>query len=173
LAGGAMGGTLALLAAARHAAGVLYPLDRTGIYWVPLFVLAYVALVERYARAPVPRVLAVAVAALFLSQFLLAFRTNCYGLWVFDAGTRHMVEILRARENGARPVRIAASWPLEPTLNFYRRMYGLTWLEPVTRESAELPGNYRALLPKDRGLVEKLGLTVLYEDPLAGSILAK
>ena len=166
-----MAGSLAVLVAARRFAGVPYPLDRTGIYWVPLFVLVALALLERHGRAA--RIPAYFAALLCVAQFLLLFRVNCYEPWLYDAGTRRVVLQLRARENGARRVRLASSWMLEPSLNFYRRMYRLDWLEPVARGDAAAPADYRVLEAADRPLVEKLRLAVLYQDPVSGAVLAK
>ena len=171
LAGGTMAGSLAALLAAHRFAGVPYPLDRTGIYWVPLFVLVAFALLERYGRAV--RIPAYCAALLCAGQFLLLFRVDRYEPWLYDAGTRRVVRELRARESGARRVRLAASWTLEPSLNFYRRMYRLDWLEPVVRGDAAAPADYRVLEAADRPLVEKLRLAVLYQDPVSGAVLAK
>ena len=167
--GGAVAIALAALFAARHLFGVLYPLGRTAIYWVPLLALATLAL---SARTRLLRVPAAVVAALCIVQFLLLYRVTYFNSWLADAGVKPAVNVVRARE-GARPVRIVASWQLEPSLNFYRRRYRLDWLEPVTRDGAGAPGDYHVLAEADADVVRKLGLTVLYRDPLSGTLLAR
>ena len=57
-------------------------------------------------------------------------------------------------------------------MNFYRRMYKLDWLAPVTRQGADGDFDYYVLLPGDAPLVKKLGLAVLYSDSLSGAALA-
>lgn len=171
LGGGCIGGSVAALAAAHRLAGVPYPLDRTGIYFAALFALVALALAERYGSAA--RVPVWTAAVLALAQFLLLLRVDHYEPWLFDAGTSRVVRELRAREDGSRRVRVSASWTLEPSLNFYRRMYRLEWLEPVVRGNAAAPADYRVFEAADHALVQKFGLTVLYRDPVSGAVLAK
>ena len=169
LTGGAVVLSLAALIGMHHAAGMPYPLDRTGIYWLPLLVLAAFSLARRRAARA-----AVAVVALCcLLQFALLFRVDRYGAWTSDAGARRMVEALRAREKGARPVRVTGSWQLEPALNFYRRTLGLNWLAPVERGAVNAPGDYRAFTAEDAAAVDRLGLRVVYRDPVSGAVLAE
>ena len=57
-------------------------------------------------------------------------------------------------------------------MNFYRRMYRLGWLEPLTRDGPEGTYDYYVLLKEQAPLVRKLRLSVLYRDPVSGEILA-
>jgi hypothetical protein len=70
-------------------------------------------------------------------------------------------------------VRIAGSWALEPPLNFYRTLYHLDWMEPVVRGPADAPGDYYVFWSSDADVVSKLHLTVIYTDPLSGTLLAR
>lgn len=169
LAGGAMVLSLAVLVFARHVAGVPYPLDRTGIYWAPLLVLAAFAL----ARRRTARIAVAALALFCLLQFAFLFRMDRYGAWTAQAGVRRIVDVLGARETGARKVRVTGSWQLEPALNFYRQSLGLRWLEPVVRGPIDAPGDYRVLIPEDAAVVERLRLRVLYRDRVSGAVLAE
>lgn len=169
LAGGAMVFSLAALVAAHHVAGVLYPMERTGIYWVPLFVLAGFGL----ARGRAIRAAVVVVSLLCLVQFAQLFRVSYYRLWLGGAGVHRIVSALRASETGARRVRVSGSWEFEPALNFYRGMYRLEWMEPVVRGAPEDPGDYHVFTGPDAGVADRLGLRVLYRDPLTGAVLAR
>jgi len=57
-------------------------------------------------------------------------------------------------------------------LNFYRRLYRLEWLQPVERKIPVPRGDYYVLREEDRGLVEKLNLIKVYENPTAQLVLA-
>ncbi|HWQ55267.1 MAG TPA: glycosyltransferase family 39 protein [Bryobacteraceae bacterium] len=169
LAGGTMVFSLAALVAAHHAAGVLYPLERTGIYWVPLFVLAGFGLARRRGARAVVAV----VSLLCVVQFAQLFRVSYYRPWMGDAGVQRIVAALRARERGARGVRVSGSWEFEPALNFYRRMYRLEWMEPAVRGAPDDPGDYHVFTGPDAGMADRLGLRVLYRDSLTGAVLAR
>jgi hypothetical protein len=170
LCGGASVCAAAAFVTAHFLAGVQYPQDRTGIYWVPLFALSTFALA---GRVRIARAALSAAAVLCIVQFVLLFRVSYYGAWPADAQLKHVISVLRSRETGARRVRIAGSWPLEPSLNFYRTVYRLDWMEPVVRGPADAPGDYHVFWSSDAGVVEKLHLTVLYQDPLSGMVLAR
>jgi hypothetical protein len=58
-------------------------------------------------------------------------------------------------------------------LNFYRGMYRLEWLEPVERGAPDAPGEYHAFIAGDAAAADRLGLRVIYRDPLSGAVLAE
>ncbi len=178
LGGGTLLLSLGLLMVLHRALGVLYPYERTGLYLIPLFVLTALALplaLRRRRAAFLAAGLPVWLAGLgCLGQFVVQFQTTHYSEWSFDGSTKRIVKLIRenqARQSLAR-VRVGATWELEPSLNFYRRLYKLDWLEPVTRKGPDADYDYYVLLGGDAPLVEKRGLSVLYRDRQSGATLA-
>lgn len=177
------GGTFLLTLAGFWAAHQLfqtpYPFARTGLYLVPLFVLSsssMVKLLERRKRLySLATVIGLLIASVWLIQFAARFRTSHYSQWYFNAGTRNIVDRIRARQDPGitRKIRISANWAEVPGLNFYRKMYGLDWWEPVERkERIEPIGDYFVFFPSDQALLAQHRLTVLYTDPLSSATLA-
>ncbi len=155
--GGALLLTILLLVTAHHGARLLYPELRTGLYLCPLFTLVYLlALRDRSVWWGLP-------LWLLLGIYLLQWNTSHYAEWKFDAGTKRISEILRARH--AR--RVGASWELEPTLNYYGAA-----IEPVLRNSPDGEYDYYVLLPSDYGVILRRRLKEVYRDPLSEAVLA-
>jgi hypothetical protein len=178
LGGGATLGALALLVAAHRIFGLLYPHARTGLYFVPLFVLTCLALWKRienyWSVSAIARWPLLALALLCILQFGIEFQTNHYGEWRYDANTKEIVSRIRALHslNPAERVRVGVSWILEPSMNFYRRMYGIDWIEPLDRKGPAGTFDYYVLQPFDISVVERLHLTVLYKDKISENVLA-
>ncbi len=176
------GGTLLLSILASVAAnrwfGVPYPLTRTGIYWLPLTVLCVSSLVTLLDPAPRVRATvgapAAALAALLIFQFAMQFQTDHYGEWTMHSDLRRIVNLVRERQaaRGQARVKVAASWPLAAGLNFYRAMYRMDWLEPVTREGLGAGGDYYIVSHEDAGWLKKLPLEVIYRGASSGTVLA-
>ena len=167
---------LGLLAGLKAALGLKYPVDRTALYWIPLFTLLCLALMGT-ARRPGWRAASAPLAVylgLATTQYAVQFDTRFYAQWRYDAATKEMVQrIIRREASGApRRVRIGASWVFEPSLNFYRLRYRLGWLERVTRDGPRGAHDYYLLVGEDTALVEQSGLKVLHQDALSGAVLA-
>lgn len=177
LAGGTAWLTLGLLAAAYRGFGLKYPVDRTAVYWIPLFTLLCVVGLQAI-RPTLVFWLAGPPTCLFLSlavvQYGLQFNTRFYAQWRWDASTKHIVNLIRAREASAprQGVRVGATWLFEPSLNFYRQRYGLRWLERVTRDGPRGQFDYYVLHGEDRSLLGELQLVVLHDDAFSGTVLA-
>ena len=157
---------IALAVCAHRLAGVPYPLTRTALYFVPLAILGAATVVRRPLAWP-----GAAVGTLCLLAFTMQISTQYYAEWRFDAGTRRIVELIRARAGNA-PLTIRASWPLEPSLNFYRALYRLNW-QPVDRGPLDRPGDFVILIPEDRDWLARLHLRPLYEDAVSGEVLSR
>ncbi|MGB9606878.1 MAG: hypothetical protein ACPL88_13470, partial [Bryobacteraceae bacterium] len=164
-----------------------YPVDRTALYWIPLWTLLALTLVALANRGPaktVPagsriarRLVSVSLATCLgvaVAQYVLQFDTRYYAQWRYDAGTKQMMRIMvaRAGSHPARRVRVGASWMLEPSLNFYRQRYRLTWMDKVTRDGPRGDFDYYLLIGEDTALVSEKGLAALYRHPLSGAVLA-
>src|SRR5262249_50701796 len=142
-----MTGSLALLVAGHRFLGVLYPIRRTGVYWIPLVLLICFAL---YAQIPpsgwrlAARSLCALAGLVCLAHFVSQWSVHQYAEWPLDFDNRRVVkEIIRHHSSeSSRTVTIGATWNLEAPLNFYRRRYRLDWMRPVERNIPVPKGDY-------------------------------
>jgi hypothetical protein len=176
LTAGSLIGCVFLLIAGHRALQLLYPIRRTGLYWIPLFLLTSLLLIwavlqkNRFAAAPL-----LAIAILFLAQFVSQLCVRHYAEWPGDASNRRIVQEIRKHHalHAKTAVRVAtATWQLEEGLNYYRRLFRLDWMQPIDRKSLDGPCDYYIALPADAGPLEKLALTRIYQDLFTEAILA-
>jgi hypothetical protein len=165
-------GSALLLGILHYTLHVLYPEDRTGIYFIPLLLLILLVLA---AEAPKPiartaNVLAVALLVLFLAQW----NVRKFFVWEYDADTREIGSTIAARVAGARPesVRIGNSWALEQSLNFYRERNRWTWMVPPNRAPLVAGLDYYVIIEIDRAEIARLRLQPLFEGTVSGTVLA-
>jgi hypothetical protein len=166
-----------LLLLLHVAVNLRYPLDRTGIYFMPLVGLALAGLIEEIngdALAKGSGALAVAISILLIVQFLLEFDTRKFAVWEYDADTHtilaELAKVVPDKRTGS--VRIANSWQLEPSLNFYARKDNLDWLQAITRAPVGPGADYYVLMNADRGVADSMHLRTIYTGRNAGTILA-
>ncbi|MCU1261637.1 MAG: hypothetical protein JWO80_4522 [Bryobacterales bacterium] len=172
MTGGTLALSFAILAGAHWATGMLYPHSRTGLYLVVLFTLASGSAVLLWGT-PV-RVAAAAVAAPVLILFAAQLTTGPYNMWVFDSGTKAIVNLIRSdMGTGTGNVHVSTSQFLQPSLNFYRRRYHLDRLMRLHGDAIDRPADYYILLPEDSAVIAARHLTVVYRDPVSTQILAK
>ena len=123
---GTLGITVVQLLAVHRLWNVPYPLDRTGLYFVPMFILALALLAQRadvwHHGSRTVRGFALILLGILLGQFVAQFNVKQYGMWRFDAGTKTLYEITAQWPESDRDTsfRIAASWLLRPGLEYYR-----------------------------------------------------
>jgi hypothetical protein len=177
--------SLAMLLAAHDLAKVIYPSDRTAMYLAALLTFEWIVLIEKFLARPHAHrafgMLASAPAAIAILFFLYGFTTSYYYEWRYDAGTKRIFHLLQERVlqeknqfNSARQMKVGVTWKLDFSLNFYRRMYQANWLAKVTRDPPPQAGgfDYYVLLPEDRDIARRLGLQVIYVDPVSGQEVA-
>ncbi len=143
-------GMLGLLLAAAVALAImahqffdaLFPIERTGLYYVPLYgvVLTYgldalrrAGWGRRFAAPLLATAIAVAVGWSFVAGF--AKRSSCG--WLVDSHNRQVLALIerdRAARSPTEAVKLRASWMMEPSMNFYRLTRNYTWLVPVIRK---------------------------------------
>jgi len=103
---------------------------------------------------------------LCLIQFMAEFQVT--RLLRVELRRRHQEDRpAHSRASGEAPrasVRVGDTAVLEPAINFYRRLYKLDWMQPVTRDTPDGSYDYYVLTEQDTPLIEKLGLTVLFVD---------
>jgi hypothetical protein len=173
LTAGSLIGSVVLAVGANRALQVLYPMGRSGLYWIPLFLLTSLLLIHSLPRrAAMPLI---AAAVLCLGQFVSQLDARHYSEWPGEASNRRIAqEIGRHHDSsGKGAVRIAAvTWEIEQGLNFYRRMYRWGWMQPVDRSPADATFDYYAALPEDAAVLDKLPVTKIYKDTATGAIVA-
>ncbi|MGO9094486.1 MAG: ArnT family glycosyltransferase [Bryobacteraceae bacterium] len=168
LLGGAMALMLIMVVTARHLLGVLYPLGRTGIYWVPMMTLAVLGLIgRRYVGIP-----ALAFAAISVVMFAGGFTTRYFTEWAGERNTKDVIRTIGA-QRGGREVHLGTSWALEASCNFYQQRFRLEWLKPVEATGADGDFDYYYLLQQDEALLAKRRLRTIFRDPLTGTVLAE
>jgi hypothetical protein len=168
----ALAGSIALLAVG-HRFGILYPIRRTGVYWIPLAVLMCLTLAAKIPRSQW-RLAVMAPGLVCILQFLLQWNVHHYMEWPYDFDTKRAVRRM-AEDHKQRPlpkVNIQASWSVQPALNFYGRKYRWSWLQLNWTQAPGPQGDYYVLQGQDTALVENLGLTKLYENESAHLVLA-
>jgi len=177
LTNGTLLGSGAALIAAHYLADLPYPVDRTGLYFVPLMALAGLISTKLMSAAGGPAKAATfavtALLAIFVLQFAAQFNTSRFTVWWYDADTRNIVAAIAAREKPAhQAVRVGATWQLEPSINFYRKTWALDWMAPVDRSGPQGDYDYYVLALGDTGLAKAQHLQKLYESHRSETILA-
>jgi hypothetical protein len=118
LFGGAFLCTALLHFTAFHVLGLLYPLDRTGIFFVPL---AFGAIA---AAAAVPggwlRTAQIGALVFVAVGNLVLLRVDRFEEWSFNADTAQVYSKLQCLHSRDQVTRIAAGWPFFGAMNFYR-----------------------------------------------------
>ncbi len=167
-------GTALLVLVLHFASDAPYPMDRTGIYYVPLVLLALVALAYSGVGGKPAAIAAYTVAGALLLVFAAQWNVRKFFVWEYDADTKDIANRISERSGGAGPnsVRVGASWQLEPALNFYREKNHWAWMQPVTRSLSVIPGlDYYVVFRWERGVIESMGLKLLYEGKTSGTAL--
>lgn len=172
LLGATIAGGWALLLTGHLTTGLLYPYGRTGICWILIAGVSMTALAgafrpARFGLAPV------ALAAVYF--YARSWSTAATLEWDWDAGTREIAQRIASLPHPPdRPLRVGASVPLPHTLNYYRVINEWTWMEDVKLDNVRSERfDYYVLLPADRAWAEQEKMTILYEHPVAHTILAR
>jgi hypothetical protein len=171
-AAGSALGSAAFLIILHLIFGLAYPVDRTGIYFLILVPLALLGLMQVGSRSS--GLAAAVLASQLVVLFHSPFDTRKFLVWDYDADTREIAGRIAgvAKERKPGSVKVAASWQLEPSLNFYRETSHWDWLQPVDRAPIAAGSDFYALIRADRAFVGSLGLRTLYQGPVSGSVLA-
>jgi hypothetical protein len=108
-------------------------------------------------------------------NFALEFNVKSYKGWEFNAAARQVVDILRERyaSDPKRGIRVGLNWLLADSVSFYRSMYKLDWMEPVTRESPECYFDYYVVLEGDMGRLQRFTPKQLFHDAYSGVVVAE
>src|SRR5207253_1706829 len=108
---------------------------------------------------------------------LSELRVSYFAEWRFDAGTKRLTRALQrdARELGkTRNVTVGGTWILEHTVRYYRLRYRAAWIRVLdeNERKTETP-DYYVLTEEERNQVKELGLKIIEEDAISGTLLAR
>jgi len=168
--------TITLHSSAYMLFGVLLPIERYGIYFVPLSMLLaaisigtfrgrHLQLIFRYFG----RISLLLVVMYFLSSFHMNYFRN----WKYDSGTKDVFLMLRSL-NGDYSNGIGILWWYEPSLNFYRTYYNESSIPPFTREKPNIKQAYFILLPdvdEDRRFIQDHNIKIIFQHPVSRAIV--
>lgn len=150
---GALVAAAVLLELAHLLLQTRFPTDRAALPFTVLVALVVVAARRRAAWAPARLGLALLMAA-FAGVSVTSWQLARFTAWPSDATTRAAFQAVRddvARGPAAtRPVTVAASWLLEPALNYYRVTQAPSAVARIARGSADRPCDYFVLLDRVR-----------------------
>lgn len=110
--------------------------------------------------------------AIVTLQFALEFNTKYYSGWQFDAGMKQLMR----RLNDERPpgkATLGVFWMLSESANFYRTMYHMDWLAPVTRATAEAYYDYYIVEQSGLPAVARFDVQPNARDQISGMVLGK
>jgi hypothetical protein len=143
-----------------------YPYGRTGLYLLFLFPLAFLAAVNvlfdwgrAFRLAAIP---GIAAMVLILSIYGLEFHTGNFEEWPFAADIKNVANLIQGR-TGGRPARVDGSFVFAGPLNYYRDLYGWTWLDPAEQVGPRPGYDFYLLVPEDRHFVDDFHLQVLQD----------
>ena len=174
LFGGTLACTIALLVFAHTWMGVLYPKERTGLYFVPLVVLTLAGAAGR-ARVRAVRWGAGGALAMLTLTAVEQFTVSSYGQWRYDAGSRQIAELISSRAaDRSQPTRVAATQHLyQPALEFYRVTRFRDRLAPVADGFDPASANHFDLVVVNAQDAARVAdrCRQLYVNPLSGTEL--
>lgn len=164
-------GTLALHFVAFHAFGLLYPLDRTGVFLVPLTFCA----IASAAGIPGGLLRTAQIGALLFAAVLnVAFaRTDRFEEWDFNADTDRVYSTLQCLRSRHGVTRVASGWPFFGAMNFYRYT-GRDPLPEVADEAKADAATEVFVLDWDwnPAVVDSRGLVVVWRSRTSHAMLA-
>ncbi|HUA83953.1 MAG TPA: hypothetical protein VMB85_08850 [Bryobacteraceae bacterium] len=145
---------------------VLYPVDRTGLYLLLLFGIAWASATE---LVPKLRSANLVLALIVSLQFATQLHTNYFTLWQDGSRIKDTVAILRKLSAGrpAGSVKISTSWYHQSAVEFYRERWHIAEWAPVVRnEPTKFTGyDFYVLKDEDPQAIRESGMRILFRDP--------
>jgi len=141
--------------------GVAYLAERRAVFLIPLFGIMCAQLFagRNFLLSPSARAL-ISVAALspliLLPKLVAGADLRMTWDWAYDADTETMIRQLEAVPHEHAPYTIGIHWQFEPSINFYREVDKLDWLQKPTRDGAAGKYDFYYVLSEDFGPLEKV-----------------
>lgn len=162
---------------AFHAFGLLPPLDRTALFYVPLCTLAFGVMVaipieSRMGQASCYACLT--VLALFALHFMYSMRLTYFAEWRYDADLKKVYAVLAGYNHEYCVDRVESDWFYTNSLNCYRLLsaresfseFAPSFVLPEDAQVYVLEANI------DRRFVDTQKLTVVFHGESTGTVIA-
>jgi hypothetical protein len=168
----------AIVSIAQHyVIGSLYLIDRTALFFVPLFAIWLALAADALARHPrfTAGVTAAAVVIVTAACINLASAANMsYVLdWRYDATTERVITELAGSRSDPRPIALGVSYLFQPATVFYRETR-FTWLpESVSDSSLDTRSDYYYVIGPDVATVRRRGARIIRVYTQSGGVLAR
>lgn len=122
---------------------VKFPLDRTGLFFIPLFMLVVIALISLLYETKKMVWPAVILAGGCVLHLIVSFNLYYLLMWKVDADVKtvaHYIE--RDHPEAVGKVNMEVNYMFEPGLNFYKVKDELGWLNIIRNEQPDTAGYY-------------------------------
>ena len=158
----------------------LYPIDRTAIYFIPLFLILFLILWEcsnhlgnNYVKTITSGLFYVVTIAMLLHN-LLCFNITHYYCWKYDAYTKEAMKKIYDLTSSTtnRKYRMGINWVFEPSTNYYILKNQMFWMEWTHREGPDDIYDYYYLRDEDKRVKTKYHLRRIESFPLSETYLA-
>lgn len=158
--------------------GTLYLFERTALFLLVLFSLLFVFFVNELAKDVKQTGIAIYLACVFaVIHFSLAFNFTHVLEWKWDADIKQMVSDLdkiKVVPNGKRNISMGVPQEFEMSINFYRAVNRLTWLNmPEGTRDVDMRNDYFFLSPLEYTRLNLDSFIIIKQYPQTKSILAK
>lgn len=165
---------LQVLASSLAFLGVLYvfrdvplPYERTGIYLLAMLGLLAGGASRVRKRAELPAALVLAAIACWAASHLSPYQST---VWTFDAYNRDAMRAIVSR--GHHTPQVAAAFPLEHGIEFYRRAWRLRW-PAIEQYRPGIEADYLLWRTDEGNPPLPEGFVAINKDARSGVILAK
>jgi hypothetical protein len=157
--------TLCILAvAAMRIAGMPYPLGRTGVYLVALWILC---LLQLASLSSVHWTWAAVLAP--VAAFLFAAPTDYYRIWQYDAGNRAVMERIAA--SGLKAPTVAAHYTLMQGIEFYHRKTRFSHWPAIVESNKGVQTQFVIHRTDEPPTTPPPGMLPIWRDPVSGIVL--
>jgi hypothetical protein len=158
--------------------GTLYLKNRTALFFIPLFGLAVILNLARFATAlpkagrVVITISVSVVATACIIHLLLTANVRSMNYVAYDLEMLHDLDRWRASDHKTI-VRLGVSWVFVPQVNYYRVTRRLDWLLPVTTRSPFQNVDYCFVVPSDQQEAVRDRFVVINNYPSTGNELLR
>lgn len=148
----------------HHWLGQDYLRDRFAVFLYPLFALNLIFscgwLMDRPRAKNIGIAILLTAAGIFLLHTLSRLNTSFYLNWKYDQDTKSAMTVIQELDPGrpeAPQIKMGVYHMLEPTMNLYRRWWGMHFLLPLDREPPRADDDVILMLENE---LEQAGLSV-------------